>query len=42
MIPQSTIYAELMEKISQVININTSEFKIITKFKLNTSNPMTT
>ena len=40
MIPRSTTYVELVEKIAQVINIDTSEFKITMKFKLKTSGPM--
>ena len=40
MIPRSTTYAALVEKIAEVIDIDTSEFKITTKFKLKTSDPM--
>ena len=40
MIPQSTTYAELVEKITQVIDIDTSEFEITMKFKLKISNCM--
>ena len=50
MIPQSTTYAELVEKIAQVIDIDTSEFEIIDidtsefeitiKFRLKTSDRM--
>ena len=39
-IPRLTTCAELVEKIAQVIDIDTSEFKITMKFKLKTSNPM--
>ena len=40
MILRSTTYAELVETIAQVINIDTSEFKITMKFKLKTSSPI--
>ena len=40
MIPRSTTYVELVEKIAQVIDIDTSKFKITMKFKLKTSDPM--
>ena len=40
MIPRSTTYAELVEKIAEVIDIDTSEFEITMKFKLKTSDPM--
>ena len=41
MIPRSTTYAELVEKIAEVIDINTSDFEITMNFKLKTSDPMT-
>ena len=34
MIPRSTTYAELVEKIAEVIDIDTSEFEITMKFNL--------
>ena len=40
MIPRSTTYAELVEKIAQVIDINTSEFEITMKFNLKTYDRM--
>ena len=40
MIPRSTTYAELVEKIAEVIDIDISEFEITMKFKLKTSDPM--
>ncbi|KAH9726740.1 SWIM-type domain-containing protein [Citrus sinensis] len=40
MIPRSTTYAELVDKIAEVIDIDTSEFEITMKFKLKTSDPM--
>ena len=40
MIPRSTTYAELVEKIAQVIDIDTSEFKITMKFMLKTFDRM--
>ena len=40
MIPRSTTYAELVEKIAQVIDMDTSEFEITMKFKLKTSDRM--
>ena len=40
MIPRSTTYAELVEKMAQVIGIDTSEFEITMKFKLKTSDRM--
>ena len=40
MIPRSTTYAELVEKIAQVIDRDTSKFEITMKFKLKTSNLM--
>ena len=39
-IPRSTTYAKLVEKIAEVIDIDISEFKITMKFKLKTSDPM--
>ena len=40
MISRSTTYAELVERITQVIDINTLDFEITRKFKLKTSDPM--
>ena len=40
MIPRSTTYVKLVEKIAQVIDIDTSEFEITMKFKLKTSDLM--
>ncbi|KAH9646138.1 hypothetical protein KPL70_024786 [Citrus sinensis] len=40
MIPRSTTYAALVEKITEVIDIDTSEFEITMKFKLKTYDPM--
>ena len=40
MIPRSTTYVKLVEKIAQVIDIDTSEFEITMKFKLKTSDPV--
>ena len=40
MIPQSTTYVELVEKIAQVIDIDTSEFEITMKFALKTFDRM--
>ncbi|KAL9411325.1 hypothetical protein AB3S75_045008 [Citrus x aurantiifolia] len=40
MIPRSTTYADLVEKIAKVIDIDTLEFEITMKFKLKTSDPM--
>ena len=39
-ISRSTTYAELVEKITEVIDIDTVEFKITMKFKLKTSDRM--
>ena len=39
-IPRSTTYTELVEKIAEVIDIDTSEFEITMKFKLKTSDRM--
>lgn len=40
MIPRSTTYIKLVEKVSQVINIDTLEFEIKIKFKLKMSSSM--
>ena len=40
MIPRLTTYAELVEKITQFIDIDTLEFKITMKFKFKRSDPM--
>ena len=40
MIQRSTTYAELVEKITQVIDIDISEFEITMKFTLKTSDRM--
>lgn len=40
MVSQSTTYIELLEKTSQVIDIDTLEFEITMKFKLKTYDPI--
>ena len=39
-ISRSTTYAGLVEKIAEIIDIDTSEFEITMKFKLKTYDPM--